>query len=138
MTTPDPFAAPGPESPQQPWTGSGYGAAPQGPPASYGPPPQPGQYPPGFGYPAPKTDGTAIAVLVLAVCSFVVFPIVPAIIALVLAPGAMRTIEASGGRLTGEGLVRAGRITAWIHLALSLGVLLLVVLFFGAFGLAAL
>lgn len=39
--------------------------------------------------------------LVLAIGSFVVSPLIPAIVALVLAPGAKRDIGASGGRLTG-------------------------------------
>jgi hypothetical protein len=85
-----------------------------------------------YGYPiAPQTDGTAICVLVLAICSFVLLPVVPAVVALVLAPGAERDIAASGGRLTGEGLVRAGRVVAWVHLALCLAVVLVLLAFFG-------
>lgn len=107
MSTPNPFAAPEPE-------GGPPGASPQG-----------------YGYSgAPRTDGTAIAVLVLAICSFVVLPVIPAVVALVLAPSADRAIAASGGRRSGEGLVRAGRIIAWVHLGLCLlgAVLLLGVL----------
>lgn len=126
MTSPDdPFAAPPPGAGAPPPYAPpppGYGAAPgYGP---YGPPP------------TPQTDSKAIAVLVLAVCSFVVFPVIPAIVALVLAPGASRDIAASGGRRTGEGLVRAGRIVAWINLVLAVGFVLMIVLIFGLFGLA--
>lgn len=82
-------------------------------PARYAPPPQPGAVPqplPSYGYPvAPQTDGTAIVVLVPAIGSFVVLPVVAAIVALVLAPSAERTIAASGGRLSGDSLVQAGR-----------------------------
>jgi hypothetical protein len=109
------------------------------PDLGYGPPPAPyGQPWPGapVWYGPPQTDGTAIAVLVLAVCSFVVLPVVPAVVALVLAPSAERDIAASGGRLTGEGLVRAGRIVAWIHLALCLAAVVVVVLLLAVFATA--
>lgn len=118
-------------SPQEPgWPPpTGYG-----PPPAYGPPPLPGQVPMAYGYPLPpQTDGTAICVLVAAICSFVVFPVVPAIVALVLAPSAERDIAASGGRLTGAGLVRAGRIVAWVHLGLCLAGLVVLVGFLGLF-----
>lgn len=104
---------------------------------SYGPPPAPGSVPMPYGYPvAPQTDGTAIVVLVLAITSFVAMPVIPAIVALVLAPSAERDIAASGGRLTGETLVRAGRIVAWVHLGLCLAFLVVVLAVFGVFGAA--
>ena len=100
-------------------SGPGY---PSGPPA-YG---SPSGYGPGQG--PQQTSTRAIVALVCAVGSFVVFPLVPAIVALVLAPGATREIEESGGRLTGEGLVTAARITAWINIGLFLLVLVVFVL----------
>lgn len=105
-------------------------AAPE-PVQGYGPPPGPGAVPPmpyGGWAPAQQTDGTAIAALVVAICSFVVFPFIPAVIALVLASSARRDIDASGGRLGGEGLVTAARIVAWINIGLCVG---FVVLFVG-------
>ena len=39
-------------------------------------------------------------------------------VALGLAHAAGNKIDASGGRLTGEGMVRAAQIVAWIHIAL--------------------
>ena len=57
-------------------------------------------------------------------------PVIPAIVALAMAPGTMRDIEESGGRLTGESLVRAGKIVSWINLALFVGGFLLIVLVF--------
>lgn len=122
MSTPeDPFATP-----------PAYGPAP-----GYGPQPGYGSAPmsayTGWAGPA-QTDGRAIAILVLAICSFLVFPVIPAIVALAMAPGTMRDIEASGGRLTGESLVRAGRIVAWIHLGLVLLGMLVLVLVFGLVG----
>ncbi len=79
----------------------GYGQSPgYSPPPGYGPPP--GYSPPpgyGYGYPAPpSTEGNAIAALILAIASFLVCPVIPAIIALVLAGSAKRNILASGVR----------------------------------------
>ena len=95
--------------------------APQGPgwwQASDGrwyPPQAPGGYPP-----APvQTAGKATATLVLGIISFVVCPIIPAIAALIVGAKASREIRESGGRLGGEGLVKAGRILAIVHLCLS-------------------
>ena len=121
----DPWGAgPPPGHGQQP--PPGWGA----PPPGYGqqPPPGWGTPPPGYGYPpygyAPQTEGKAIGALVAAILSFVVCPVVPAIVALVLAGQASESIRSSGGRYTGEGYVTAAKWIAWIHLALAvLGVL---------------
>ena len=118
MTTPppqDPFSNP-----------TGTPASSYGPPPSYGAPVQGYGSPPGFGAPQ-QTDSKAIIALVCAIGSFVIFPLVPAVVALVLASSSNREIEASGGRLTGEGLNTAAKVIAWINIGLSvLGVLLLV------------
>jgi hypothetical protein len=92
--------------------------APQ-PPQQWGPPPQPGV----SGYAPPRTDGTAIAALILAIVSWIVCPIIAAVVALVLAHVAGNKIDASGGRLTGTGVVRAAQIIAWIHIALATAVM---------------
>jgi hypothetical protein len=114
---------------QQPGYGPppGYGQPGDGPPPGYGqqpgygPPPGYGQQP-GYGYPpygVPTTEGNALAALLLAIASFLICPVIPAIIALVLANTAKRNIEASGGTKTGEGMVTAARVIAWIHLGLA-------------------
>jgi len=72
----------------------------------------------GYGQ-AQETASRAIVVLVCAIASFVVVPFIPAVVALALAGGAQQQIAQSGGRLTGEGLVRAGRIVAWINVGLT-------------------
>jgi ribosomal protein L18E len=65
--------------------------------------------------------------LVLAVISFTFCPVIPAIVALFLASSATRKIQQSGGLLTGEGLAKAARIIAWVHLALAaVGVVVIV------------
>ena len=115
MTTPsDPFGNPGPQQPTP-----GYGQQP------YGQQPY-GQQPYGSGL-GTQTETKAIVALVLAIGSFLVFPIVPAIVALVLAGKARRDIDASGGRLTGAGLVTAAKVVAWVNLGLALGAFLIAV-----------
>lgn len=83
--------------------------APPGAPAT-GPPP----------VTAAPTSGKATATLVLALVSFVLCPVLPAIAALVIGAQAAREIRESAGRLTGEGLVKAGRIIAIANIVLSL------------------
>ena len=102
----------------------GYGG--YGPPPGYGgsvPQGYGGSVPQGYGgygmYQPPRNDGTAIAALVLAITSFVVCPVVTAIVALALIPGSRRRIESSGGAITGLGLLTAAKIIAIIHLALA-------------------
>jgi len=60
--------------------------------------------------------------------------VIPAIIALAMAPGAKREIAASGGTVTGEGFVKAGVICSWITVGLTVAgiVLLIAVLTLGA------
>jgi hypothetical protein len=102
------------------------------PPPPPQPPPPPGGPPPGWAapppgtpgyYSAPQTEGTAIAALACAIGAFVVCPVIPAIVALVLAHNSQQKINASGGRLTGDGLNTAARIVGWIHLALVAAVI---------------
>jgi Domain of unknown function (DUF4190) len=91
------------------------------PQQGYGPPPQQGygQPPPyGQGQRPPQTEGTAITALVLSIASFVICPVIPAIVALFLVGSAKRKIETSGGALTGEGLVTAAKIVSWVNLGL--------------------
>lgn len=68
--------------------------------------------------PAGKTSSNAIVALVLAVLSWAVCPLVPAIVALVFANMATKEIAASGGQLEGQGLTTAAKIVAWINIGL--------------------
>jgi hypothetical protein len=88
------------------------------------------EYGPGPGGPQ-STEPKAIIALVFAIGSFVVLPLLPAIIALVLAGSARRDIDGSGGRLSGSGLVTAAKIVSWVNIGLCVAGVLLVVLFFG-------
>jgi hypothetical protein len=99
----------------------------------YGPPPQPYGQGPGHGGPPQQTSTRAIVALVLAIGSFVVFPLIPAIIALVLASGARDEIDASGGRVGGSGLVTAAKVVSWVNIGLTVGGVLLAVAAFALF-----
>ena len=166
MTTPpqDPFGTP-PEGEgarserpqgdaQGGWAQSGgYGQQPQ-PRSQYGPPSGPQQYGQqydqpvqgyGQGYGQPpqawqgptQTESKAIIALVCAIASWVVFPLLPAIAALMIGKTARQEIERSGGRLTGDGMVTAAKVIAWVNIVLSLLVVLLFVLGFGLFAVSA-
>ena len=103
----------------------------------YGPPPQAWDAPGGPVRPgAPQTETKAIIALVCAIGSWVVLPLAPAIVALVLAGQARRDIEASGGWLTGDGLVTASKVVAWANIVLSLLVVVVVLLALLVFGAA--
>jgi hypothetical protein len=65
-----------------------------------------------------RTSGKATAALILAIASFVICPIVPAIIGLVPVCQARQEIAFSNGTLDGEGLATAAKIVAIINLAL--------------------
>jgi hypothetical protein len=62
-----------------------------------------------------RTDGQAVASLVLGIASFVVCPLIPAIIAIVLGMQAKARIAADPS-LDGEGLAKAGVILGWANI----------------------
>jgi hypothetical protein len=124
-----PYGSP-PASPYGPPQGQG-GAPGYGPPPYGAPPGPPTAYGPGYGYGGPRTSNNATLVLVCGIASLLVpcIGLVPAIVALAMSGSARREILASDGRLTGLGMVTAGRITAWIGVIIALlGIALLVLL----------
>ena len=78
--------------------------------------------------PQVPTSGTAIAALVLAIASFVVLPVLPALVALVLSSSAKKEIRRSGGGLQGQSLARAATIVAAVNIGLVVGGLFLAAL----------
>jgi hypothetical protein len=87
---------------------------------------QPAQWTP-TGPVAPPTPGSATAALVLGIVSIVMcLGLFTGIPAMIVGRNAKREIEASGGRLGGEGVATAGVITGLIGTILSV----LVILFF--------
>jgi hypothetical protein len=132
-----------PTEPQDQW---GQPPQPQTPPeGAYG---QPGYGQPGYGqqapvpygygppaYTPPQNEASATAALVIAIAGFFICAPVGAIVALVLANGAQRRIEESGGRLGGIEQARAARIIAIVELALTgLFILFGALLVIGAIG----
>ena len=79
--------------------------------------------------PAPmkRTDGQAVAALVLGILGFVGCPIIPSIIAIVLGTQSRKKIQADP-TLEGEGMAKAGVILGWVGIGLTAAGLLFVLL----------
>lgn len=61
-------------------------------------------------------EPTAFVALVLAVLSWIILPVVGAIAALLIAPGAKRKIRASNGQLAGYKLAQAAQVIAVLNI----------------------
>ena len=107
-------------------------------PPPLGPPPAPtgwGEYPgsappgqpPGGQVPVgARTEGLAVGALVCAIASFVVCPVIAAIVALSLAYNGGNRIADSGGLLRGSGMVTAAKILGWLNLSLAVAFVVLI------------
>lgn len=82
---------------------------------------------------APQTSTNAIVGLVLAIVSWVLCPIIPAVAALFVARASTKEIAASNGRIGGAGLNTATRIIAWINIGVSIlaGIILAILAILG-------
>jgi len=123
VVTPPPAPTPAPGAPVA-------GAPAQWPSAGYAPPAAaPGTYPPaGYAYqqaPTAQTSSNAVIAIILAALSWAFCPIIAAIVALIFAHQASKEIEASGGRIQGQGLVTASRWVAWINIGLTAAVIVI-------------
>jgi hypothetical protein len=78
----------------------------------------PGQHGPGASAYA-VTSNSAVFALILGIASFVGLSILGAIPAIILGRNARQEIQASGGRITGDGMAQAGIILGWINVGLS-------------------
>ena len=105
------WPTPAPESAAAPVVGAQV-------PDSYAP--QPAVAP---AFQAVPTSSNAIIAFVLSIVSWAICPIVPAIVALVLAQSAQREIAAGQGRVQGGGLVTAAKIISWINIGLWAAIL---------------
>lgn len=83
-----------------------------------------------------QTSSNAIVALVLAIAAWPLCPIIFAIIALVFASKASKEIDASGGRVGGEGFVTAARIVAWLNIGLYAALAVLGLMFVIIFAIA--
>jgi hypothetical protein len=72
-----------------------------------------------------RISGQAVTALVLAIASFVLLPLLPAIAALFVASSAKQTIVASGGAVQGGNLCTIATFTAWVNIGLVAAVMLL-------------
>ena len=121
---PEPPAAPAswpaaPPATPMPPPGGGY-------PAAYAPA---GAYPPAPVPVSSPTSSNAVIAFVLSIVSWAICPIIPAIVALVLASSAQKEIDAGGGRVQGAGLVTAARIISWINIGLWAAVIVIGIFF---------
>ena len=73
----------------------------------------------------PSASGNSIVALVLSITSWVVCPIVFAIVALVFANKAEKEITASNGTVGGGAFVTASKIVAWINIGVYSAVVVL-------------
>lgn len=91
--------------------------------SDYNPGPYPPAYPP---VPAAQTSTMATVSLVTGIASWVIVPLIGAIVAVITGHMAKKEIRESGGRLTGDGLATAGLVLGYIQIGLTvLGVCLL-------------
>ena len=107
------------------WPSAGYAAPAAAAPAAAAP-----AYPPaGYAYqqqaPAAQTSSNAVIAIILAALSWAFCPIIAAVVALIFAHQASKEIEASGGRVQGQGLVTAARWVAWINIGLVAAMLVI-------------
>jgi hypothetical protein len=81
---------------------------------------------------APGASGNSIVALVLSITSWVVCPIVFAIVALIFANKAEKEISASKGAVGGGAFVTASKIVSWINIGVYSAVVVLgiIALFF--------
>jgi hypothetical protein len=84
----------------------------------YQPYPQPYQAPPPY-YLPPQSSGLATASLVFGLISWIIFPIIGSIIAVICGHAAKSEIRSSGGRITGDGQATAGLILGYLQLILG-------------------
>jgi len=96
----------------------------------------PSAYPGPLAAVAPPTNQLAIVSLVAGIASYVMLPVIGAVVAVITGHMARSQIKRTGE--SGNGLALAGLILGYVHLALGLIVLLVVVVvFFGILGLVA-
>lgn len=81
-----------------------------------------------------RTSIAAVLSLLFGVLAWVMLPFLGAVIAVICGHAARAEIRHSNGAIDGDGMALAGLVLGWLHL---LFVLLIVLLVFGFFGIAA-
>lgn len=82
-----------------------------------------------------RTESTAVIALICAVGSWLVLPLILAVVALLLARRAESTIASMPEQLSGTGMVTAARVLAWLNLLLVAMIIAFVAAFAGAIAL---
>ncbi len=90
-------------------------------------------YPPNISYPVLPTSTLAIVSLIAGILSFVMLPIVGAVIAIWTGYEARKETRSVPPRATGDGLATAGIVLGWIHFGLLVITLCCVIAYFGFF-----
>jgi hypothetical protein len=80
--------------------------------------------------PATRTSTNAIIALVLSIVSWVVCPVIPAVVALILAQQGAKEIAAAPQQVTGTGLITAARWVSWINIGVWAAFIVVMGLFF--------
>ena len=81
----------------------------------------------------PHTDGKSLMVLILGIAGIVIPVLIFPVIALIMAPGAVREYHESNGSIGNLGYIKWGKILSWISIALTAINVLFFILFFGLF-----
>ncbi|MCA1831935.1 MAG: DUF4190 domain-containing protein [Actinomycetota bacterium] len=77
--------------------------------------------------PARRTEGLAVASLICGVGSFIIFPVIPAIVAIVLGTRAKQRLR-ENPQLEGEGMAKAGIIVGWANIGLWVLIIAVIVI----------
>ena len=67
----------------------------------------------------PQSNTMALISLIAGIASFVLIPVIGAIVAIITGNNARKEILASNGMQTGDGMAKAGVILGWVNIALS-------------------
>ncbi len=88
-------------------------------------------YPQNSGYPVLPTSTLATVSLIAGILSFVVFPIIGAVVAIWTGYEARKETRSVPPRATGDGLATAGIVLGWAHVGLVVVTLCCVLAYFG-------
>jgi hypothetical protein len=80
---------------------------------------------------AHTSSTTAVVSLIFGILSWVLLPVIGAIVAIVLGHMARAEIQRSNGMLEGDGLAVAGLVLGWTHIVLMIGAVLIAIVFLG-------
>lgn len=90
-------------------------------------------YPQNMGYTVLPTSTLATVSLVAGILSFVVFPLIGAVVAIWTGYEARKETRSVPPRASGDGMATAGIVLGWIHIGLFVVALCCVITYFGFF-----